>query len=447
MSACKDKYQWCKDEPFVEGTEYCVFHAPKGEKGEGVTPEKFNEKVFKKINGVIRENNLPGSKGNKICNLSGTIFEGGISFDKYDKSNPLPELHFYDATFNGEADFRNVTFNGEADFFKTTFSGWADFFEVTFSGWADFSYAIFGGEADFLNATFNGEADFFKTIFNGEADFRDVTFNGEAEFSSTKFNGGAYFRAGKKGLFKKGADFINFSVKEKVRFEGVNLEKVSFYDSDLRKADFTNCEWPKKDYRWLPSFIMRRIRPEYRRNVLYDENKLFDKRNNKENKIDEGEIEKVEILYRRLKQKYTDEHDWPEVSNWHYGEKEMYRKGSRFRRFLPFSTSNLYWAFGGYGERPVRAGLFLLFLIALISVLTGFTCFEPSSENYVYEGIIKKSVAYLLNTLQYATFQKETIFTPVFGSLWAEAVALFARVIIPLQAALFVLAVRNRFRR
>ena len=50
MPACKDKYEWCEDEPFVykdgEGIEYCVFHAPKEEKGFPL--REFNKKIFGK---------------------------------------------------------------------------------------------------------------------------------------------------------------------------------------------------------------------------------------------------------------------------------------------------------------------------------------------------------------------------------------------------------------
>ena len=418
MPACKDKYYWCKDEPSVcrdgDGMRYCVFHAPKGKKG--VSLEDFNKKIFAKIGKAQMERNE--------CDLSWTIFEGDISFWHYDKTNPLPEINFFFATFNGEANFWEVIFSGEANFNNATFSG----------------------EAWFSDTTFGEEADFFGVTFSGEANFSDATFSKKADFSLAKFNGGAYFRgngidADRKGVFKKGAKFNRFSVKEKIIFEGVNLEEVSFLDSDLRKADFINCEWPKKDYRWLPSFIAYRIRPEYRRNVLYDENELFNKRNSKENKIDEGEIKKVGVLYRMLKQKYVDDHDWPEVSNWHYGEKEMYRKGSRFRRFFPLSISNLYWLFGGYGERPVRAGAWLWVFIVAVAGLMWWLGFAPA-DNLNYESSVG---AYFLNALQYVTFYKDPIFKPT--SLWGETVALFARVVIPLQAALFVLAVRNRFRR
>jgi len=43
-------------------------------------------------------------------------------------------------------------------------------------------------------------------------------------------------------------------------------------------------------------------------------------------------------------------------------EKEMFRKSHPLRRFLP-SISTLYWLSSGYGERPVRAEIFLLLVL------------------------------------------------------------------------------------
>src|SRR5208337_5174387 len=85
----------------------------------------------------------------------------------------------------------------------------------------------------------------------------------------------------------------------------------------------------------------------------------------------EQNINKVENLYRQLKQKYKDEHNEPEVSKWHYREKAMFRRRNHWRRFLP-SIATLYCLCSGYGERPIRAGLALAALLLMISLLFGF---------------------------------------------------------------------------
>ena len=144
-----------------------------------------------------------------------------------------------------------------------------------------------------------------------------------------------------------------------------------------------------------------------------------------------------------LKQKYKEEHNEPEVSNWHYGEKEMFRKGSLIGRYL--SLSNLYWFSSGYGERPLRAGIMLVWLIIAISILFGLTGIKPVDGSNIIE--IKQltdiwDIDYLVATLQYATFETRPDFIPV--NLFLKIVA---KLLIPLQTALFALAVRNRFRR
>lgn len=110
--AIAEEVDWRKDLPVVEykdeeGKEYCVFHTPVGKKG--ISAKEFNELIFERINFDIRKKQL--------CDLSGTIFEWDISFDKFNEDDPLPPVDFTDATFNGKADFTGTAFSGEAGFF------------------------------------------------------------------------------------------------------------------------------------------------------------------------------------------------------------------------------------------------------------------------------------------------------------------------------------------
>ena len=223
------------------------------------------------------------------------------------------------------------------------------------------------------------------------------------------------------------------------------MKGVSFLDTDIRKMDFINCHWPtdKKWYKRLTGISGRR--------VLYDENTLSNRKYGEPEKI-----KKVELLYRRLKQKYKEEHDEQEVSNWHFGEKEMFRKGNWWRRYVPFgSITNIYWLSSGYGERPFRSIISLVFLICGLSILQALTGLVPSSVEPVHgiesiNGIcdikdIEKLEALIINTLQFVTFQREPMFRP--NTLNGEFIKLLSRILIPLQAALFALAIRNRFRR
>jgi hypothetical protein len=122
----------------------------------------------------------------------------------------------------------------------------------------------------------------------------------------------------------------------------------------------------------------------------------------------------------------------------------MFRKSNRFRRFLP-SISTLYWLSSGYGERPVRAGIALFLLIIALSILFGITGIKSIDDSSIIE--IKKwsdiwNFNYLKATIEYATFESKPNFIP---ENWFLKIA--AKLLIPLQAALFALALRNRFRR
>lgn len=417
MPCCKaEQYKWCKDQTTVfkdeEGKDYCVFHAPKGEKGKML--QDFNKLIFERID--------EAKKNKTVCDLSGTVFKGDIDFYKFNENNPLPEIKF--------------------------------------------SKAIFTGVTTFIFSQFGDKIDFSFAEFKKDAHFGPTKFERFAAFVGAKFYGTAYFIASE---FKK-ARFDNLKITKNVIFEDANLTKVSFNDTDLRMIDFINCTWPKK--------LIWGVNPRIVtfRDVLYDELELFSniedyeedksfyqrlkskfkgslseilKRElsgfKKDISCDKEKIKKVEILYRMLKQKYKEEHNDPEVSNWHYGEKEMYRKGSRFRRFFLLSLSNLYWLSSGYGERPFRSGIVLSLLIIAISVLFGLTGLKPINSESVIE--IKEwadiwKFEYLKATIEYATFESKPDFIPL---NWFLKIA--AKLLIPLQTALFALAVRNRFRR
>lgn len=439
-----EEYGWCKDLPVVdykdeEGNEYCVFHAPQGKKG--VSVEEFNEEVFKRINEVKRNNSIPiaspsgpvlrNEKELKSCNLSGIAFEGNIDFTRF---NSLPPVDFSFAKFNGEVIFSGVTFSRKADFRSAEFSGGANFSKTTLKEGL-FSGAIFSKEVDFSGTKFVGIANFFMANFRGATYFFRATFGAKADFTGVAFRWVNFLEATLNrdanfmGTSIEGGDFRKIIIKEKVRFEGINLKEISLIDTDLRMIDFINCMWPEK----------------FGRYVLYDEIELL-RKITKKGKDFNDKNKKVENLYRQLKQKYKEEHNEPEVSNWHYGEKEMQRKGSTWKSFS-FYLLHLYWLSSGYGERPVRAGIILSLLIIVISVLFGLTGIKSITDN---SSVIKINewpadiwnFGYFKATIEYATFESKPTFIP---ENWFLRIA--AKLLIPLQAALFALALRNRFRR
>ena len=269
----------------LKGEMWCEFHLPlKGVKAKWNEAQikVFNEKIF----GFIDK----AKKDGKTADLSGVVFPGPISFDRYaDKSNDLPGVRFFGALFNGDArfegatfrgdagfegatfrgdaGFEGATFGGDAGFDETTFSGAAQFHRVTFRGIAWFREATFGGIAWFHEATFGGLAWFHEATFSSVAGFGGATFSGDAAFHGATFSDIAQFHgatfggdAGFEGAtFSDDANFSGSSSPPgdsflRVTFAGVNfngqarftnrhfLESTDFGGGLFKKApEFHNC--------------------------------------------------------------------------------------------------------------------------------------------------------------------------------------------------------------
>lgn len=472
----------------------------------------FNGKAYFYESSFKKESHFFKTEFTKETDFSKSVFEDEIIFlnAKFEEKADFLQTEFsgktsfHESIFNGKtnfilasfkkyADFMLASFKDEINFLQTDFSvvdfSWSTFHEktnfsgVTFGGetnvrWVDFekgvsfSKAIFGSIVSFKGTHFSresGDAIFadvkFKEMSNKEAftwvtfhrvaNFSNAKFGGEISFSYSTFGGKTYFLG---DTFMDDGRLSNLSIKDIVRLENVNLKKVSFLDTDVRKMDFINCTWHRKGLR----------------NILYDEKKLYQNETSQKKEIDDKtisllgrlkkkykdyreRIEKVEILYRYLKQKCKEEHNEPGVSVWNYGEKEMYRKGNIYRRYFPLSFSSLYWITSGYGERAIRAGVVLMLLIVTLSFLFSITGIKPFEQtNKKADQVIKLHEAadilnldnlsnFILCTLQYATFDRHPSFIP--ATSLGGYVKLAAKIFIPIQATLFALAIRNRLRR
>lgn len=459
---------WCENEK-VLSNGYCHFHAPKGEKSLSV--EEFNNLIFGRLRTALETN--------KALNLSGTIFEDYIDFSRINKEMKLPGVDFSRAVFE-KADFTWVTFVGDAEFFKATFKG-NSYFEMTvfekkasfwmtiFMGNADFRGSGFVGKASFLDAHFKGEvrfggsgakvkdrpfgfhnkADFIGVVFDKKADFESIEFKSEATFVRATFNEEALFYG--PTFFNKDIDrpvrvlFNNAIIKNRVVFQNVNLEHATFLETDLRRMDFVNTIPNENDGRY----------------ILQDENEVLGRKN-----PDRNEIRKVESLYRAQKQKCAESYNMHDYSLWHISEKEMMRRqsGGFYRVLL-----ELYRLFSSYGEAPGRA--FLVVLVVFIFALGGLGKSGFRYENNQQED--GKEIHFLqkdrkeihlmtfskpyydfsdvgkvaLTTLEYLTFQRERHF----GLKPANGLTALLRIIFTIlfygQTALFLFALRNRFRR
>ncbi|MBF0476450.1 MAG: pentapeptide repeat-containing protein, partial [Deltaproteobacteria bacterium] len=366
---------------------FCLFHAPVDKKG--ITPAEFRDKV-------LEEFARSQEAGEEYCDLSEAVF---------------PEVDFSSVEFTQAANFRWAEFSAAANFFKATFTEAADFREAQFTEAADFGWATFSAAADFNEAKFSEYASFGMATFTKTANFRGAKFT-QANFSQAAFTKAANFNGAEftaanfsEARFTEAADFsrstltnvklfraqfnkdVDFSfatfnqkaeftqlfVKERIFFIHIDLTRVeiSFLQTDLRKFQFESCTWRREGGR------------REGREILWDELAVagLAETTPESRATKADEYTKVGDLYRRLKQKYKEEHNEPEASTWHYNEKEMLRKVEGLRRrsssdrltslktWFSFALLTIYYYSSGYAERPLRAGFWMLGLMMVYPVV------------------------------------------------------------------------------
>ncbi len=372
------------------------------------------------------------------------------------KKIAIADFDFQWVFFPGLADFSGQKFSTEANFSKATFSGLVIFREATFSAGANFSWTSFSSDASFLYAIFSGYANFKGSTFSGEADFYKATFSDKADFFGNIISatGQLFLRfinppdeKNRRLPFRADFSFLNQELGARLLFQDLSLARVELYDTDLRKAEFNRLTWA---FWWGRTAIYDEILLHQRRwaHITYVLNYgwLWGKRI-------PGEIEKdipkkpdfedfapVENLYRQLKANYEEERDFKRVGDFHYGEMEMHRRGSFWRQWVPFSWLNLYRVLSGYGERPFRAFIWLLLLIpAWAGLVWGLGINQAGSQDPIN----------YWDTL-FFIFEKATLQRPPLpeGITWlGKVLASFSVLLLPGQAALFILALRNRLGR
>jgi hypothetical protein len=487
MPCCKaDEFGWCRKVevvPRTHGNKYCVFHSPVEDKKMEL--KQFNKEIFSRIDSAI--------KSNKKCDLSGTIFMGDIDFSRYNEANPFPEINLCNSSFYSRAKFSNTVFSKKASFIKATFAGDTDFKGAIFAGDTDFTETTFDEDTNFSNATFEDDVNFLMAKFNSDvffeittfcalANFRLSDFKWDAKFANTKFEGNTIFHQAdffgpiadfsdaefsEKASFNNvrciRMDFIRASFSPWIRFDDISvegrilftqihgLENVYFPLVDLEKFHFMSCEWPRTKGRRIL------LNEEQTRENLSNKRK-FNSSIYKENVVPVFQLEYAKNVYRKLKEKYLAEHNHTEASQWHYCEKEMARQQD-IRSDNIISINKIYYICSGYGERWTRAGTVLL---VLFSLFMGFMAVAglkaggnvpdyvngleiglsvPFSPEAFLKGFWVLIVTALQNILFRAPYMEPT------GPIGVIIIIFFGKILIPIQATLFVLALRNPFRR
>lgn len=334
-----------------------------------------------------------------------TVFEKVVSFDK----SVFESVTFESTSFKSEANFVFADFINNADFLSTSFSG-----PIELKG------SVFRGETKFVSSMFLSRVSFLAVIFEEPVDFETSTFQ-FVDFSGATFKSKVSF---KNAAFDKGAMFVETLFEDVVSFEGVRAKKQSLL---MERVDLKGFLLGPVTSSILDSFSLV--------SCLWPEGEPF---------------ERVDILkekasiYRKLKKQAVEEHNQLLVSHWHFLEKSVQLNiiKAKFSFFRFLTLTFWYWLTSGFGERPVRAFFALSFTVCLPFIVltvvslnhTGITnsydhaeALRIAAEGIHYLPLVKISLEGLSSL--------KTVLIPA------------SQLLIMLQATLFGLAVRNRFRR
>jgi uncharacterized protein YjbI with pentapeptide repeats len=412
----------------------CLFHNP--------SLEKDLDRMQKRL-----EERLSAAAPSTVLYFSRCIFPEGIRFDRLD--------------FKGPADFSEAEFYGHTNFSRSVFEQGADFGGARFNGSAVFAASKFGGrrtsfiitafrsETHFISARFQSRLTDFSSWFRNKAFFDRAEFHGRVLFGALAFN----------PEYETSFGAITVSERGSLIFDGTDLSRTSFIGSDFKRATFLNVKWDRP----------RSFRAGRWRACLHDETLWRDGR--RSNLL--GSSVELLRLYRAIVAYYRDSQENRLLGQFYYGlmELEWNEREGEFHwsdvRLVPpeqipsrmtlalklcvrkvrkwFSFESLYRYSCGYGEDYAQAILVLILLIlvfACVYYVLGSSSFHQAPE-------VDRALAAILFSFQTASLGKLHYAGNDIGSpsLGFEAIYTVESIVVPAQIVLFVLTLRNRFRR
>ena len=457
-SACNGNPFYKKDH---EGREYCVLHYPGTEKTDDfrtVLEQKIASQDFD-FQGIWFPYQIDFSQFEfkKSVDFAGANFSAHVNFysatfaalARFRYARFGDDARFDHADF-GAADFHGVTFVEDVRFESAKFRGNPDFSAVSFKGDVGFNYASFHGDVSFQSANFGGDARFDSGTFSGIARFNAARFGGNAIFEHGTFNSDALFAlvifcrtvsfssasfkdhfelvGGSDGaLFGDGASLslLNPRIEkpDRVLFASTTLRPHWFVASDPRKFEFVDVEMSAKETRRELKALSGRVSSKHSH---------------------------LSIACRRLALNAEENHRYEEASNLRYMSMEAQRL-SRPRRWALLRLIFWYWLASGYGERIYRAFGGLVLIVALSALLytkVGFVRELPAraasltavADDRVGAPLdLRDAFFYSLGVVSFQKPEPKPLTT------WARSIVMWETVFGPVQAALFLLAVRRKF--
>ncbi|NDV28044.1 pentapeptide repeat-containing protein [Desulfovibrio sp. JC010] len=359
-----------------------------------------------------------------------TVFNNEVHFQSTEFHD---EIKMSSVCFNGDIKFAEVDFYNQVSFIDTLFNNDVSFNKVKFRDIVNFEKAKFIGSLNlilshfrsasyFYNMYFCKEADFSSNIFNHLAIFHQVEFQGETFFNHVLFREWAYFQ---KSTFKEPTTFAGAISKETILFEASDITNLSLTETNIESFKFINCNWDNA--------IKEKYAP------IYDER----------HSVPTSEVEEI---YRRLKKISINCSDQVQTSAWHYREKRCQQK-IRNENLLTTPSNwfkaaylNLYFLSSGFGEKPLRAFLILCSLFTAPLALLAIGYCGPHFTFKLCDEIFPTADHIIRRWLWYLPLIKTNVAGAVISD-WNYLWKAILNVLLPIQAALFAFALRNKLRR
>lgn len=371
-------------------------------------------------------------------------FEGDILTIHFNDIRSKGVFHFQAKEINGNATFANATFEKKANFDNTEFKQQASFSDSTFIREASFDNVKFCSIADFKWSTFSHNtyfdrvefcqfANFNSSSFTLDSDilFRNSTFKNIVDFSYATFSGFVTFENQRLEPMFSETHLLSFryarlEAPDKLSFIKVLLFPNWFIGVDSRKINFIDVTW-KNISNYFPNLD---VQAELKKRSISNKIPLFG------------------ITCRQLAENAETHNRFEEAMNFRRMSMQLENlKIARWRR--PFTMHWWYGFLSLYGENWKRALLILLGILIFFTVYYRFAFFTICPKNQ------HESSACVTRTMNTEEAIHHSIMTAALQNVeyrksvtdGEDFMMLSEKITVPLQLALFALAIRRKFMR
>ncbi len=394
------------DRNALEKSNYCILH--ENYRSTTYDEDYLNREKAKALYEEIKSG---------VRNFKGCIFPE-ISLTNMNFQN----INFTDCVFKGAVDFSGSKFKGKTSFENCIFESDALFESCEFVGYTSFEEASFKKYANFIDSIFYSKIN-FESVYFSDVTFYNAEFNENVSFSNSIFTGFVRFEGSSNNLvFYSEAEFddISFRLPNEVEFINLDLSRASFFNTNIEDVRFADVKWATAG-------------KLFRRKAIYNE-LLIDQKVYRD-------YELVADIYRRLRASYEKRLQYQYASDFYIGEMEIKRKNCKFKnRILKFITQNLsfialYKYFSLYGENYYLPIIWIFLTILLFGYLFSHLFKLQSLDPYA------------LSALTFFQMIPSSVMKKLASNMTLSVVFLIERLLGILFTALFVLALRRRFKK